>query len=31
MVIGLDEAPTPEQLRQVEAIPDIYSARLVRL
>jgi D-3-phosphoglycerate dehydrogenase len=31
MVIGLDEAPTPEQLRQVEAIPDIYSAKLVRL
>jgi D-3-phosphoglycerate dehydrogenase len=31
MVIGLDEAPAPEQLRQVEAIPDIYSARLVRL
>jgi D-3-phosphoglycerate dehydrogenase / 2-oxoglutarate reductase len=31
MVIGLDEAPTPAQLRKVEAIPDIYSARLVRL
>jgi D-3-phosphoglycerate dehydrogenase len=31
MVLGLDEAPTPEQLRQIEAIPDIYSARLVRL
>jgi len=31
MVIGLDEAPTSEQLRQVEALPDIYSARLVRL
>jgi D-3-phosphoglycerate dehydrogenase len=31
MVLGLDEAPTAEQLRQIEAIPDIYSARLVRL
>lgn len=31
MVLGLDEAPTPEQLRQVEGIPDIYSARLLRL
>lgn len=31
MVIGLDEAPTQEQLRRVEAIPDIYSARLIRL
>ncbi len=31
MVLGLDEAPTEEQLREVEAIPDIYSARLVRL
>lgn len=31
MVLGLDEAPTPEQLRQIEAIPDIFSARLIRL
>jgi D-3-phosphoglycerate dehydrogenase / 2-oxoglutarate reductase len=31
MVLGLDEAPTPEQLHRIEAIPDIYSARLVRL
>jgi len=31
MVLGLDEAPAPEQLRRIEAIPDIYGARLVRL
>jgi D-3-phosphoglycerate dehydrogenase len=31
MVLGLDEAPAPEQLRKIEAIPDIYGARLVRL
>jgi D-3-phosphoglycerate dehydrogenase len=31
MVLGLDEAPTPEQLQRIKSIPDIYSARLVRL
>jgi D-3-phosphoglycerate dehydrogenase / 2-oxoglutarate reductase len=31
MVLELDEAPTPEQLHEIEAIPDIYRARLVRL
>lgn len=31
MVLELDEAPTPEQLKEIEAIPDIFSARLVRL
>lgn len=31
MVLGLDEAPTPEQLREVESVPDIYGARLIRL
>lgn len=31
MVLELDEAPTAEQLREVEAVPDIYSLRLVRL
>jgi D-3-phosphoglycerate dehydrogenase len=31
MVLGLDEAPTDEQVRRVESIPNIFSARLVRL
>ena len=31
MVLELDEAPTAEQLREIEAIPNIFSARLVRL
>jgi D-3-phosphoglycerate dehydrogenase / 2-oxoglutarate reductase len=31
MVLGLDEAPTPEQLRKIDAIPDVFRARLVRL
>ena len=31
MVLGLDEAPTPDQVRAIEQIPQIYSARLVRL
>ncbi len=31
MVIELEEQPTPEQVKEVEAIPGIYSARLVRL
>ncbi len=31
MVLALDEPLTPEQLKAVRQIPDIYSARLVRL
>ncbi len=31
MVLELDEAPTAEQVKEIEAIPDVYSARLVRL
>ena len=31
MVLELDEAPTAEQVRELEAIPDIFAARLVRL
>ena len=31
MVLELDEAPTAEQVKEIEAIPDIYRARLVRL
>jgi predicted amino acid-binding ACT domain protein len=31
MVITLDEALTPEQLDEVRKIPDIFSAKLVRL
>ncbi|MGI8551454.1 MAG: phosphoglycerate dehydrogenase [Dehalococcoidia bacterium] len=31
MVLGLDEAPSSEQLRTVEMLPNIYAARLVRL
>ncbi|MGH2583372.1 MAG: phosphoglycerate dehydrogenase [Dehalococcoidia bacterium] len=31
MVLELDEAPTEDQLREIAAIPDIFSARLVRL
>jgi D-3-phosphoglycerate dehydrogenase len=31
MVLGLDEAPSGAQIRAVEGIPQIYSARLVRL
>jgi len=31
MVLALDEPLTPEQLRAVRQIPDIYSARLARL
>ena len=31
MVLMLDEAVTPEQLDEVRKIPDILSAKLVRL
>ena len=31
MVLELDEAPTAEQVKELEAIPDIFAARLVRL
>jgi D-3-phosphoglycerate dehydrogenase len=31
MVLELDEEPTPEQINEIEAIPDIFTARLVRL
>ncbi len=31
MVLQLDEAPSPEQIHRIEAIPNIFSARLVRL
>jgi D-3-phosphoglycerate dehydrogenase / 2-oxoglutarate reductase len=31
MVLGLDEAPTSEQVRKIDAIPDVFRARLVRL
>jgi D-3-phosphoglycerate dehydrogenase len=31
MVLELDEEPTPEQIREIEAIPGIERARLVRL
>jgi D-3-phosphoglycerate dehydrogenase len=31
MVLELDEAPTEEQIKEIEGIPNIYSARLVRL
>ncbi len=31
MVLQLDEAPSETQIRRVESIPDIFSARLVRL
>jgi D-3-phosphoglycerate dehydrogenase / 2-oxoglutarate reductase len=31
MVLELDEPPTEEQIKEIEAIPDIFSARLVRL
>lgn len=31
MVIGLDEAPTDEQVAQVARLPGIFNARLVRL
>jgi D-3-phosphoglycerate dehydrogenase len=31
MVLELDEEPTEEQIREIEAIPNIFSARLVRL
>lgn len=31
MVLSLDEALTPEQLAKLREIPDIFSARLVRL
>ena len=31
MVLELDEAPTAEQVREIEAIPNIYRARLVRV
>jgi D-3-phosphoglycerate dehydrogenase len=31
MFIAVDEEPTPDQLRQVEAIDGIYNVRLVRL
>lgn len=31
MVLELDEAPTEEQIKEIEAIPNIFSARLVRL
>lgn len=30
MVLGLDEAPTEEQIRRCESVPNIFSARLVR-
>jgi D-3-phosphoglycerate dehydrogenase len=30
MVLGLDEAPTEEQIARIERIPDIFGARLVR-
>ncbi len=30
MVLGLDEAPTDEQIRRCERVPNIFSARLVR-
>jgi hypothetical protein len=30
-VLGLDEAPTDQQVRRIESIPNIFSARLVRL
>lgn len=31
MVLGLDDAISPELLKELEAIPDLYSARLARL
>jgi D-3-phosphoglycerate dehydrogenase len=31
MVLGLDEAPSPDQLRKIGDIPDVFRARLVRL
>jgi D-3-phosphoglycerate dehydrogenase len=31
MVLTLDEPPTAEQLKQVRQIPDVFTARLVRL
>jgi D-3-phosphoglycerate dehydrogenase len=31
MVLELDEPPTAEQVKEIEAIPDIFRARLVRL
>ena len=31
MVLELDDAPTPEQVKELESIPGINSARLVRL
>jgi D-3-phosphoglycerate dehydrogenase / 2-oxoglutarate reductase len=31
MVLELDEAPTAEQVKEIEAIPNIFSARLVRI
>ena len=31
MVLELDEAPTEAQIKEIEAIPNIFSARLVRL
>ncbi|MHB8577896.1 MAG: phosphoglycerate dehydrogenase [Dehalococcoidia bacterium] len=31
MVLGLDECPSDAQLRRIEEIPDIFSARLLRL
>jgi hypothetical protein len=31
MVLELDETPTAEQIKAIEAIPNIVSARLVRL
>ncbi|HLZ71558.1 MAG TPA: phosphoglycerate dehydrogenase [Dehalococcoidia bacterium] len=31
MVLQLDEAPTEAQIRRIESIPNVFSARLVRL
>lgn len=31
MVLGLDEAPSEEQRKQILSIPDIYTAKLVKL
>jgi len=31
MVLGLDDEMAPELLKQIESLPDIYSARLAKI
>ena len=31
MVLGLDDEMSPELLRELESVPDLYSARLAKI